>query len=181
MCHSSYWHPFSPPIFLQWCKKYILFCARKAVVMQHHYLTIFLTWRDCAQKIADNKISWRTNRDKKLELPKMLRDFLSCCASKSCVVFGKILISANKFGKRLLLKRQQQQRQRKSRRLLSRRRCSFCLGRRESARLRLPAQGMPTIGNVVFIIPKQNWFKLQDSIAQLLAKIDLPLWQNEPA
>ena len=76
----------------------------------------------------------------------MLRDFLSCCAAKSCVVFGKILISANKFGKRLLLKRQHQQRLRKRRRLLSRRRCSFCLGRRESARLRLrlPAQGMPT-------------------------------------
>ena len=103
------------------------------------------------------------NRDKKTRAYiKMLRDFLSCCASKSCVVFGKILISANKFGKRLLLKRQQQQRQRKRRRLLSRRRCSFCLGRRESARLRLPAQGMPTGGNVVFIISKQNWFKLQE-------------------
>ena len=73
----------------------------------------------------------------------MLRDFLSCCAAKSCVVFGKILISANKFGKRLLLKRQQRKRQRKRRRLLSRRKCSFCLGRRESPRLRLPAQGMP--------------------------------------
>ena len=123
-----------------------------------------ITWQSCWRDVTVHKKAQDFWGQKKLELLKMLRDFLSCCTAKSCIVFGKILISANKFGKRLLLKRQQRKRQRKRRRLLSRRRCSFCLARRESPRLRLPAQGMPTVGNVVFI-SKQNWFKLQDRIS----------------